>query len=169
MSLRVIPSTLAEANAFVARFHRHHKPSVGHKFSLAVIDVAGDIHGYVIVGRPVARGCNYKTTAEVNRLATDGIKNGCSILYAAAARVCKEMGYETIQTYILDTEPGTSLAASGWKYDGLTAGGHWNHTSGPRRSDQPKGKKQRWMKVLGSPWIIKEREYKELNLDDIGL
>ena len=51
---------------------------------------------------------------EVTRLVTDGTANACSLLYAAAARVGKELGYERIQTFILATEPGTSLRAAGW-------------------------------------------------------
>lgn len=42
--LRVTPITLAEANEYVARHHRHHKPTVGHLFSVAVAE--GDtVHG----------------------------------------------------------------------------------------------------------------------------
>lgn len=32
--LELVPITLKEANAFVERYHRHHKPVVGHKFSI---------------------------------------------------------------------------------------------------------------------------------------
>lgn len=53
-SLAVVPVTHAEANAFVQREHRHHGPTPGAKFCLAV--AAGeDIVGVAIVGRPVAR------------------------------------------------------------------------------------------------------------------
>lgn len=33
--LELVPISLKEANAFVAQHHRHHKPVVGHKFSVA--------------------------------------------------------------------------------------------------------------------------------------
>jgi hypothetical protein len=89
------------------------------------------------------------TVAEVTRLVTDGTKNACSILYASAARACKAMGYEYIQTYILEDELGTSLKASGWRFDGMTAGGQWTGTDGKaRRTDQPTCPKQRWVKDL---------------------
>jgi len=61
------------------------------------------------------------------------------------------MGFKRIQTYILDTEPGTSLKASGWQYEADTAGGDWNNSAnnaGTRRTDQPMTPKQRWAKVL---------------------
>lgn len=76
---------LADANDFVARLHRHHKPVVGHLFSLgAVLD--GKLVGVAIVGRPVARMRDDGLTAEVTRLCTDGTDNACSFLYGAAAR-----------------------------------------------------------------------------------
>lgn len=130
----------------VARWHRHHRPVVGHRFSLGVVDDAGELHGAVIVGRPVARlAGSPRAVAEVTRLVTDGVPNGCSMLYAAAARACKAMGYERIQTYILDTEQGTSLKAAGWLYEGPAGGGQWKHTDGrPRRTDQPTSIKGRW-------------------------
>jgi len=45
---------LDEANAFVAQHHRHHKPVVGHLFSLGAV-LHERIVGIVIVGRPVSR------------------------------------------------------------------------------------------------------------------
>jgi hypothetical protein len=71
------------------------------------------------------------------------------MLYSAAARVGKELGYKRIQTYILASEPGTSLKATGWKDEGEAGGGQWRHTDGkPRRTDQPTEKKRRWAKDL---------------------
>ena len=90
-------------------------------------------------------------------LVTDGTKNACSFLYAAAARICKEMGFWKIQTYILEEEPGTSLKAAGWKFEALTAGGDWNASAkyaGKRRVDQPMCRKGRWARLpaLGAPY-----------------
>lgn len=71
------------------------------------------------------------------------------MLYAAAARACKALGFERIQTYILEDEPGVSLRASGWEYEGPAGGGQWKHTDGkPRRTDQPTTPKGRWGKPL---------------------
>jgi hypothetical protein len=90
-----------------------------------------------------------RSVAEVTRLVTDGTKNACSTLYGAAARACAAMGFERIQTYILITEPGTSLKAAGWRFDGQTAGGNWNRRSRTgRRTDQPMCAKQRWVRDL---------------------
>lgn len=150
--LHVIPLELTEANHLVARWHRHHQPSQGHRFSLGVIDPDGTVHGACIVGRPVARLAGApRDVLEVVRLVTDGTPNACSILYAAAARAGAAMGYRRIQTYILDDEPGTTLTAAGWSDEGEAGGGQWKHTDGkPRRTDQPTGMKRRWAKALAS-------------------
>lgn len=75
--LELVPITLKEANAFVERYHRHHKPVVGHKFSIAASD-GEKIVGVAIVGRPVSRYLDNGLTLEVNRLCTDGTRNACS-------------------------------------------------------------------------------------------
>lgn len=153
MSLRIVPIELSEANALVKRWHRHHKEAQGHRFSIGVYDTKKqELVGAAIVGRPVARLVNWRTTVEVVRLVSDGTKNACSILYAASARVAKELGYEKIQTYILDTETGVSLLASGWQCENKSAGGgHGWHSRSGRRDDQPENTKQRWVKVLCPP------------------
>lgn len=53
--LEVVPITLKEANAFVEQNHRHHGPTVGHKFSIGLSD-GEKIVGVAIVGRPVDAG-----------------------------------------------------------------------------------------------------------------
>lgn len=144
--LTIRPCTLKFANEYVAKLHRHHKPSRGHKFSIKVIE-DNELHGVAISGRPVARGCNPDEILEVSRLCTDGTKNACSILYAASARIAKEMGYKSIQSYILETETGKSLEAAGWTYKYTTQGGQWKHTKGkPRRTDQPNCPKKLYSK-----------------------
>lgn len=65
--LEVVPITLKEANAFVEQNHRHHGPTVGHKFSIGLSD-GEKIVGVAIVGRPVARHLDDGWTLEVNRL-----------------------------------------------------------------------------------------------------
>ena len=114
MSLTVIPLELKEANAFVAKLHRHHKPVVGHRFSIGCVDDGGILRGAAIVGRPVARLAGHpRDVLEVTRLCTDGTHNACSILYAAAAKAGKALGYKRIQTYTLPIEGGASLRAAG--------------------------------------------------------
>lgn len=145
--LATVPMDLEGANEFVARHHRHHKPVVGHKFSIgAALD--GELVGVVIVGRPVARRRDDGDTLEVTRLATDGVKratgrlnrkgeqtfhNPCSLLYGAAARAAFALGYRRIGTYIRADEPGTSPAAAGWRMVAETPGRSWSVPSRPRK------------------------------------
>jgi len=151
IDLRVVPLELREANYVVRIWHRHHKPCQGHRFSMGVVDSLGRVRGACIVGRPVARLAGHpKQILEVTRLVTDATRNACSMLYCAAARVGRELGYQRIQTYIdADGETGVSLKASGWVCEGSAGGGAWRHTDGkPRRTDQPMGMKTRWSRTL---------------------
>ncbi len=131
MSLRLVPVDFAEANAFVAALHRHHKPMPGAKFSVAVA-TGEKIVGVAMVGRPVARMSDNGSTLEVNRLCTDGTLNACSMLYGAAWRAAKALGYDRLITYTLPEEGGASLRASNWRCIGLRGGGNWNVPSRPR-------------------------------------
>lgn len=151
--LHPIPLELKEANAAVAAWHRHHKPAQGHRFSVGCVDDSGTLRGAAIIGRPVARLAGHpKDVLEVTRLVTDGTPNACSILYAAAARAGKALGYRKIQTYILlDEEPGASLRGAGWVSEGRAGGGQWRHTDGkPRRTDQPTAAKEKWSLALAT-------------------
>ena len=131
MALEIVPVTLAEANAFVERYHRHHKPVTGHKYSIGVTD-GEKIVGVAIVGRPVSRYLDDGLTLEVTRCCTDGTQNACSMLYGAAWRAAKAMGYKKVITYILQSESGASLRASGYKCIGQAGGLRW---TGKRRPE----------------------------------
>lgn len=127
---------LKEANKFVELYHRHNKPVIQHRFSIGCYE--GDkLVGVAIVGRPRARMIDQKYTVEILRLCTDGTYNACSKLYSACRRSAKELGYERIITYILETEPGTSLKASGFKYCYTNSGGSWNRPSRLREDQAP--------------------------------
>jgi len=141
--LEIVPCELDEANSFVAQHHRHHRPVVGHKFSLAVSDGAS-VRGVAIVGRPVARMLQDGETLEVVRVATDGAINACSALYSACWRAARAMGYRRLVTYILAEELGTSVRAAGWKEVGKVGGGSWSRKSRPRVDRHPTQSKIRF-------------------------
>lgn len=146
--LELKPITLKTANEFVHQYHRHHKPTVGHKFSIGVSD-GEKIVGVSICGRPVSRHLDDGWTLEVNRLCTDGTRNACSILYAASARAAKAMGYKRIVTYILESENGASLMASGFRCEGIAGGKEWTGARKPADCNlYPHEMKQRWFKDL---------------------
>lgn len=152
--LDITPISLAEANAFVGLHHRHHAPVLGHKFSIAVADLgywllstrAAAIRGVAIVGRPVARGNDDGLTLEVNRCCTDGHRNACSMLYRAAWRAARAMGYRRLITYTLPAEGGASLRGAGFRLVGERGGGNWNTPARPRVDTAPalRGQKLLW-------------------------
>jgi len=144
VSLSIVPISLAEANAFVAEHHRHHKPVPGAKFCIAVADQAGKVCGVAIVGRPVARMSDDGWTLEANRVCTDGARNACSALYGAAWRVTKALGYRKLITYTLPEEGGVSLRAAGWRLLGERGGGSWSRPSRPRIDTAPMQTKLMW-------------------------
>ena len=146
--MNAIPLSLAEANAFVEHNHRHHKLVHRDKFRIGAVS-EGHLIGVVQVARPVSRMLDDGETVEVVRLCTDGTKNACSFLYARAAKVAALMGFKRIVTYILETESGCSLAASGWHCDKEQAGGgSWSRPSRPRESTAPLCAKRRYVKEL---------------------
>ncbi len=100
-TLELTPVTLKEANGFVQKYHRHHKPSAGHKFSIGVK------------------------------------KDG------------KLAGYRKVITYILQSEPGTSLKASGFYCEGIAGGLSWNGERRPKQENQyPHEMKTRWVRMI---------------------
>ena len=149
MGLEICPMTLREANAYVEQHHRHHGPVTGHKFSIGLTD-GKKICGVAIVGRPVSRYLDDGWTLEVTRLCTDGSKNACSMLYAAAWRASRAMGYKRIVTYILDSEAGTSLKEAGWKCVGQAGGLRWTGKRRPEVDLYPAQMKLRFEMTDGS-------------------
>jgi hypothetical protein len=131
LSLVIVPVSLEEANALVEAIHRHHDPVVGHKFSIGVASESA-IVGVAVIGRPVARGNDDGLTLEVNRCCTDGTRNACSMLYRAAWRAARAMGYRRLITYTLPAEGGASLRGAGFTLIGERGGGNWNTPSRPR-------------------------------------
>ena len=107
--LTIVPCTIRDANEFVLQHHRHHRPTVGGLFALAVSDGAA-VRGVAIVGRPSARLLNDGYTAEVTRVATDGCANACSALYGGAWRASRALGWRRLVTYTLPEEGGCITA-----------------------------------------------------------
>lgn len=141
--LQLCPMTLREACAYVEQNHRHHTAPQGGLFAIAC-QRAEAVAGVVIVGRPVARMLQDDYTAEVTRLCSDGTRNVCSMLYRAAWRACRAMGYRRLVTFTLATEPGESLRGAGFKLIGAAGGGSWSRPSRPRVDTHPKQGKLRW-------------------------
>jgi hypothetical protein len=144
--LQLQPITLAEANSFIRQHHRHHLPPVGWKFGIAVNDGA-QVCGVVTVGRPVARHVDNGWTLEVTRCCTDGTRHAASMLYGAAWRAAKALGYQRLITYTLASESGVTLKASGWREIGTVVGRSWSCASRPRIDTHPLDDKRLWEAV----------------------
>lgn len=142
--LQLQPITIGEAQVFVARHHRHHGAPQGGLFAVA----CGDgtlVLGVAVIGRPVARGNADGWTAEVTRLCVlPDVPNGCSMLYRAAWRACKALGYRRLITYTLASEHGSSLRGAGFTLLGLRGGGSWSRQDRPRVDTHPLEQKQLW-------------------------
>lgn len=133
--LHIVPVSFADACAFVAEHHRHHKPPIGHKFSLGVAKNEVLV-GVAIVGRPVSRVIQAQGgVLEVIRTATDGTPNANSMLYGASWRAARALGYTRLITYTQDGESGSSLRAANFRVVGeRTPRAGWNMPSRPRVS-----------------------------------
>lgn len=150
----VKPCELRDANAFIGRHHRHNKPVVGHRFSIALF-VGANLTGVAIVGRPVARMLQDGVTAEVTRLCVlEGAPKGaCSCLYRACWRAWSAMGGKRLVTYTISTESGSSLKGAGFTATVQSKGGEWGRPSRQREA-QPANeyRKQRWEIIQNDPF-----------------
>lgn len=153
--LTLRPITRDAANEFVGEVHRHNKRRLpGWKFG------TGLFHGGELVGVGIAGRCSSRVLdqrggghfIEVTRVATDGVRNGCSQIYGALTRAAKALGYCRAYTYTLDHESGASLRASGWEVDAvLRVRKGWDTPSRRRDEDDwPAEAKVRWIKHLGA-------------------
>jgi hypothetical protein len=131
--MEAVPLHLRDANEFVARHHRHSRPTVGGKFALGAA-VAGKLVGVAIAGRPVARQLDDGKTLEVLRVRTDGTRNANSFLYGRVKQIARLMGYEQIITYTLEEESGASLRAVNAQVVGQVQPKEWSVPSRPRES-----------------------------------
>lgn len=142
--LELHPLTIGEAQTFVGQHHRHHKAPVGGLFAVGLTD-GERVVGCAVVGRPVARMNADGWTAEVTRLCVlDDIPNGCSMLYRAAWRAARALGYRRLLTYTLASETGGSLRGAGFKLIGVRGGGSWSRVDRPRVDSHPLEQKQLW-------------------------
>jgi hypothetical protein len=126
----------------VRDWHRHHKPVVGHMFSIGAY-VDAKIAGVAIVGRPVAPALQDGATLELTRLATppEAIKHVASKLIAACWRAARAMGVVRMVSYTRADELGTCYRAAGWEPVANVEGRPW--TGGNKRG--------RWLPGLYEP------------------
>lgn len=115
MTLHLVPLRRAAAADAVRRWHRHNPPPIGDLFRVGVADDGGCLVAVGIAGRPVARHLDDGATVEITRVASDGARNSCSMLYGALSRAAFSLGYTRVITWTQAGETGASLRASGWR------------------------------------------------------
>ena len=144
--MEIVPITFRKACEYIDLYHRHHKKPQGQKFAIGC-EIDGELVGVAVAGRPVSRMLDDGLTLEITRVCTNGTKNACSKLYGAVCRIAKAMGYREVITYILESEHGSSLKASGFHCDlRIAGGGSWSVPSRKRDDKHPTVKKQRWLR-----------------------
>lgn len=115
MTLTLVPIGFRDACQFVAIHHRHHGPPRGAKFCIGAAH-DDELVGVIIGGRPIARAYDDGLTLEVTRCCIrEGFPNAASLLYGAAWRATKAIGYRRLVTYTQTGETGASLRAAGYR------------------------------------------------------
>lgn len=145
--MRVAPCTVSAAALQVKLWHRHLPVVVGGLFAAKVVDDDGVCVGVAIAGNP-SRAWQGSGRIVIDRVATTGSPNACSMLYGALCRAAKALGYDEAWTYTLPEEPGVSLRAAGFVEMGSTRGEEWNRPSRPRSPAKNTEPKRRWMRRL---------------------
>jgi hypothetical protein len=141
--VQAVPIHIREANAFIAKYHRHSLPTVGRKFTIGAVE-HGKLVGVAVAGRLVARALDDGKTIEILRVCTDGTPN-CSFLYARTAKIARLFGYTRVITNTLEEESGSSLRAVGGRVVGRVEAREWSAPSRPRKSQAVyRKKKLRW-------------------------
>ncbi|WP_246367480.1 XF1762 family protein [Kibdelosporangium persicum] len=157
MNLAIVPITFRQACGFIADHHRHHQPPRGMKYAIGVA-LDHVLVGVATVGRPVARHLDDGRTVEVTRTCTLGVPNANSMLYGAAWRAARALGYGRMVTYTQQGESGASLRAAGLcPVADLPARSGW---------DSPARRRQ----VRGTDWIPRIRwEIRSSTVDDLHI
>lgn len=145
----IVPIVRDAAFAWIDRIHRHSERPVSWRFGCALV-IDGEMRAVGCAGRPSSRiieQCEPRTI-EITRVATDGCENACSQIYGALCRAAAALGFNKAITYTLSTEPGTSLAASGFVRVAKVAAKHWDTKSRPRKETRAAVPRWRWERAL---------------------
>jgi hypothetical protein len=133
--LQVRPIIFRDASKYVREYHRHSAPARGCKFAISITD-GEKLRGVATCGRP-CRLLQDGVTAEITRVCTDGVRNGCTLLYATCIKILRLMGYRRIVTYTRADETGHTLKLSGFKAVARVRAEQYSRPSRPRRLREP--------------------------------
>ena len=139
---------LKEISKFIDDNHRHHLSPQGCNFAFGV-KLGDKFIGVITAGRPVAAALDNGSTLEITRVCVKkGYKNLCSYLYSHMVKIAKDMNYQRVITYTLESEPGTSCVAAGFKLAYKSKGGEWSCKTRPRHTKAPTCPKNMWEHVI---------------------
>lgn len=114
----LIPSSVAQANALIERWHRHSGAVLACLDGVQLMERAtGTIRGAGLLGKPLSAILNDGVTLEVRRVATDDTEHACSAILGALARCARRRGMLRLVTYTREGETGASLRGAGWWLD----------------------------------------------------
>lgn len=119
----LIPITLEQANSFIQEHREHFHPYRGRRFAIGCAQ-DGKLTGAVIVGPPFDSELADGQTLAVNYVYTTGGRTAYGMLYGAAARAAKAMGYWRITACLSERVPGSALRAAGWHHAVLVESGN---------------------------------------------
>lgn len=144
-TIDIVPISQKAARLWVRETHRHLDAPRGDLFRVC-LKVNGDLQAVGMAGRP-CRSLQDGRTAEILRIASIAYieVNACSRLYSALIQAARYLGYRRFVTYTLLGEPGTSLRAFGFEFDGFTDGGEWDRPSRARKLAADSSPKRRWI------------------------
>lgn len=143
---RIVPLTVRAAAWWISGVHRHLRQVQGGLFAAAVL--LDDLPLGVALAANPPRVWQGTGRFVIARVATDGAKNACSMLYGALCRAGQALGYTEAWTYTLPGEPGTSLRAAGFEERGFTKGEEWDRPSRSRAPAACADQKRRWVRRL---------------------
>jgi len=87
--MKIVPLPLNEAHFFLEPFARHYKSNAQELCAIGLLTDDGRLHGVAILGVK-------DNEAQLSHIYCDGVSAGYTMLYGAAWRAFKALGYERI-------------------------------------------------------------------------
>ena len=147
-NLYLAPVTLRQANDFAAKHRKNFRSVPQDKFSIGCA-AEGKLVGVVMVGYPRDPKLNDGQTLAVHHICATGGRTAYGMLYGAAARAAKAMGYCRIIAFLPENISSSGLRAAGWR------------CTGPAEGSRPQApKKLRYEQRL----MVRHRKVEELSI-----
>lgn len=116
-SLYLVPVTLQQANDFASKHIKDYRPVPLDRFCIGC-GAGGKLVGVIIVGYPKDSELNDAQTLVVLHICATGGRIAYEMLYGAAARAAKALGYWRIIVFQPVNVSSSALRAAGWRYTG---------------------------------------------------